>query len=281
MALTLTQARNVLTKPELELFDQSRAQNIKALNGKQLASKIERTRKLADKSRDLYRRQSASSKKSTGSVDANERTQRKADAMHETLERFEARVAMVQKQDERASAAAERKSPATQSSAKKVTLKKAAAKKVAARNAPAKKAPAKAAAAKKPVAGKVSAKKVVATPVAKEPAAKKVAAKKAPGKQGASVPGKRSTTVRKAVRKALQAQQTEDPGHIGQAGMHSPMKSTKAKNASGYVPEGVAPTDMVARAGRQNPIKDRGGNARIDGHTRVQVRRDQQRRDNR
>lgn len=100
MAYTITQARPLLTAAELELFDQSRTEPIKALT----------LSRLRDKYRDLYRRQtvamrSAPNSKSRSPVGSdNERTQRKADILQEVLGRFEARVAQLEARDARESA---------------------------------------------------------------------------------------------------------------------------------------------------------------------------------
>ncbi|UOB06128.1 hypothetical protein [[Acidovorax] ebreus] len=110
MAYTITQARPLLTAAELELFDQSRTEPIKALTLSRLRGKVTRARTLRDKYRDLYRRQtvamrSAPNSKSRSPVGSdNERTQRKADILQEVLGRFEARVAQLEARDARESA---------------------------------------------------------------------------------------------------------------------------------------------------------------------------------
>lgn len=101
MAHTLTQARGLLTIAELELFDQSRAEPIKALTAARLRGKVDRARKLRDKYRDLYRRQSVATRaapaarRSAVGAD-NERTQRKAVVFEEVLGRFEARLELLE-----------------------------------------------------------------------------------------------------------------------------------------------------------------------------------------
>lgn len=101
MAYTLTQARGLLTVAELELFEQSRAEPIKALSAARLRGKVARARKLRDKYRDLYRRQSVATRaapaarRSAVGVD-NERTQRKAVIFGEVLGRFEARLQLLE-----------------------------------------------------------------------------------------------------------------------------------------------------------------------------------------
>ncbi|PEH90761.1 hypothetical protein [Comamonas terrigena] len=57
MSYTKRQVQNLLTKPELELFQASRIGAIKAFNARQLVGKISRARALRDKYRDLYQRQ--------------------------------------------------------------------------------------------------------------------------------------------------------------------------------------------------------------------------------
>lgn len=57
MSYTLRQVQTLLTKPELELFQASRATVIKDLTERQLSSKITRTRTLRAKYRDLFQRQ--------------------------------------------------------------------------------------------------------------------------------------------------------------------------------------------------------------------------------
>ena len=101
MAYTLTQARGLLTVAELELFEQSRAEPIKALSAARLRGKVTRARKLRDKYRDLYRRQSVATRaapaarRSAVGVD-NQRTQRKAVIFGEVLGRFEARLQLLE-----------------------------------------------------------------------------------------------------------------------------------------------------------------------------------------
>lgn len=101
MSYTTRQVQNLLTKPELELFQASRIGAIKAFNARQLVGKISRARALRDKYRDLYQRQTvrtatapATPRKVTGT--ANLPTDVKADVMQEVLGRFEAQFEKVQ-----------------------------------------------------------------------------------------------------------------------------------------------------------------------------------------
>jgi hypothetical protein len=95
MSYTLRQVKPLLTQPELELFQASRAGAVKELTARQLASKITRARALRDKFRDTYRRQTVATR--TGPAKArqqmggeNNRTEIKADILGEVLQRFEA-----------------------------------------------------------------------------------------------------------------------------------------------------------------------------------------------
>ena len=101
MTYSLRQVQRLLTKPELELFQASRAGAIKELNPRQLAAKLTRARALRDKYRDTYRRQTvatrtgpATDRKQMGGE--NNRTEVKAEIMQEVLTRFEAQHAKAQ-----------------------------------------------------------------------------------------------------------------------------------------------------------------------------------------
>ncbi len=220
MAYTITQVKSLLTTAELELFDQSRAQNVKAYSAKQVGAKAGRARKLREKYRDLYQRQSVASQKRGLGADANERTQRKADVFEEVLGRFEDRGDALAAQD-----------------------------------------------AKADKVGKADKSKTVT-------AGKKAAPRKSPASKKAGQP----TTVRAAVKKALAAKR-QDAGAGG--GRSDKAPSSHAPAASANAPQNTAPLDMVPKAQHQNPVKTRGANTRIDGHTKVQVRQAQARRDSR
>ena len=101
MTYSLRQVQPLLTKPELELFQASRAGAIKELNPRQLAATLTRARALRDKYRDTYRRQTvatrtgpAKDRKQMGGE--NNRTEVKAEIMQEVLTRFEAQHAKAQ-----------------------------------------------------------------------------------------------------------------------------------------------------------------------------------------
>ncbi|GGI21177.1 hypothetical protein [Oxalicibacterium faecigallinarum] len=135
MAYQRTQAQKLLTVAELALFDAGRTSEIGKLSKPELRSKLERSRKLRDKYRDLYRRQRLAIRNASGSKagtggNANRRTQEKEEIFAESVARFEARLAKIEKQEDRefekAQKAASSKVPAAK------MLKKAVAKKLVA-----------------------------------------------------------------------------------------------------------------------------------------------------
>lgn len=88
------QASAFLAKPEIELFESSLADGGKSLATATLHRKIQRTRSLRDKHRDLLQWQKLATQARTGtkngvSGQANERTKQKSVALDEALKRFE------------------------------------------------------------------------------------------------------------------------------------------------------------------------------------------------
>lgn len=97
MVIARAQARSLLTVPEMVLFGDSRNPTLRSFDERELTRRIDRVRKLRDKSRDLLQRQRLSSRERTGnkggkSGGANERTARKAEVLDDVLQRFEKRV---------------------------------------------------------------------------------------------------------------------------------------------------------------------------------------------
>lgn len=135
MAYTLTQARTLLSANELALFDASRAQPIKAPTPARLRGKVTRARALRDKYRDLYRRQTVSTRAApAGRRSAiggdNERTQRKAELFAEVLARFEERLQRLEADGAKAQAKA-KPAPPTPPTPLKAAVAKALKTKVA------------------------------------------------------------------------------------------------------------------------------------------------------
>jgi hypothetical protein len=89
-------ARKLLSSAEFELFEASRRDGICVLSAVELKRKVERTRRLRDKYRDLYKRQRLAMRDVTGtkrgnSGTANARTKEKAAIFEDLLARFQAR----------------------------------------------------------------------------------------------------------------------------------------------------------------------------------------------
>jgi hypothetical protein len=150
MPYTRTQASALLTQTEMKLFDDSRANAVRKLDPKALASRVERTRKLRDKARDQLQRQRLASRSRTGSKrgtsgEANRRSKDKAELLADILKRFEAQARAAGKQ---AGAGAAARKPATKAGAKKTAAKQAAGKKTAAKKTPPAAGPARRAASK-------------------------------------------------------------------------------------------------------------------------------------
>jgi hypothetical protein len=216
MPYTRTQANALLSTAEMTLFDESRANAVRKLDAKALASRVERTRRLRDKARDQLQRQRLASRSRTGSKrgtsgDANRRSKDKAELLAEILNRFELRARAAGKQA-RAEAAARK--PATKAGAKKTAAKKAAGKKTAAKKTAASRTATKKPAAKKASAGK-PANRASATGTAArgktttgKAAASRTATRKAPAKQaaarasGTSKPGAGATPAARPAKRA-------------------------------------------------------------------------------
>lgn len=98
MAYNRVQVRAFLSTSERDLFESSLGASCKALGTADLRRRVQRTRTLRDKERDLFQRQRLATRARTGtkvgaSGVANERTQKKATAFEEALKRFEAEMA--------------------------------------------------------------------------------------------------------------------------------------------------------------------------------------------
>jgi len=118
MAFNRNHARPLCSDAEYKLFTASLGDEISELTPAQLRSKIQRTRRLRDKYRDLFKRQRLANRARTGTKkgarpETNVRTADKARLFDEALARFQARA-------DKLAAAAER---ATKRKASKAALK--------------------------------------------------------------------------------------------------------------------------------------------------------------
>lgn len=127
---------NILSNPEMGLYEASRRDGIKELTAAQLKKKIERARKLRDKYKDMYRRQTIALRKNStqGRVQGNKRTEQKQEVFADILSRFEARLKQVEKEEK----AAAKKSTAKKTAKKPVKPAKKATKKQIKKKEPAK-----------------------------------------------------------------------------------------------------------------------------------------------
>jgi hypothetical protein len=100
MPLSREQARQLTTRDEQELVEESFHPRVRSFTASQLRRKVERARRLRDKYQDLARRQHESSKRGRQGGDrpreaTNVRTDRKVTLFSQTLERLERRLAQL------------------------------------------------------------------------------------------------------------------------------------------------------------------------------------------
>lgn len=246
MSYNRVHVRAFLGADEISLFESSLSDQIKTLGATDLKRRIERTRKLRDKARDLLRRQKIATRSRTGSKSgatgaANERTAKKATALDEALKRFET-------QQERVDAAAAKGATKT---ASKTAGKPA---KPSARTA----SPKTGAKSRAPVARKAA------------PAPKKAPAAKRAKKRPAAV------VLREALVKKHEAEAVRN------AALH-PDRSTKApvEHGEAVLSSGIALTPPDVRAAVAASRLHEANMTQIQGHSSTQVRRSQSKRDRR
>lgn len=133
MAFNRNHARPLCTDTEFKLFTASLGDGIGELTLADLRGKIERTRRLRDKYRDLYKRQRLANRSRTGTKkgdrpETNTRTADKAKLFGEALGRLEAKAAKLSAAAERE---AQRHAAKAALSAQKTARKQAGAKRAA------------------------------------------------------------------------------------------------------------------------------------------------------
>ncbi|MBH1966169.1 MAG: hypothetical protein I8H77_17620 [Comamonadaceae bacterium] len=277
MAYQKRDVQNLLTNPELDLFQASRMNAVRSLSPKQLEAKITRSRTLRDKYRDLFRRQTVSTQSASGSKrkalgGENSRTELKSDVFQEILSRFEAQLLKVQSNgsDQKAgrapSAPADRRSaaPAPKAGADIVTRGAKAA------------SPRQLARADR--AAEDEAVKVVRKRALKADSSKPVSPKKAEAKRPKT---KSVNELVKAVRKAVVTKQKDG---VDAATENHP-RSSKGKKVLGdsvtKLSQGGVPSSMPASAARSNPLKDEPVNMKIHASARSRTRAAQAKKDSR
>ncbi|MDO9438763.1 hypothetical protein [Hydrogenophaga sp.] len=272
MSYTLRQVQPLLTKPELELFQASRAGAISEFSPKRLASKIQRARALRDKYRDVYQRQTVQTRKGAPPVrnavgGENTRTQTKSEVMDEVLKRFEAQHDKLQRKlDAAASPARAPKAVKANKATASVTTKAAAksALKPATKTATgaAKKSPTKTAATPPAKVAKKASAKSASKPAAKKPARKR------------AVPAPVVPTLEQLVNNVRNAVAHMHDADSAPTGHHEP-----SDTAPPHATLASAPTDMPAVAQRMNPLKALPVNKSMYGSERSRTRAAQGKRD--
>ena len=279
MAYTLTQARPLLTAAELALFEQSRAEPIKGLTAAKLAGKIKRTRTLRDKYRDLYRRQTVALRGNARSArpggPANERTQQKAEILQEVLDRYEARLALLQARAERDDARANAKRDA-KASARDGGRARAAPQrgKTVVRQPRVAKPSARA-------GGRAGSAEAEASGGAGEPGGAAPPAQSSGAKQDAA---KKSVSKKTTAGKAAAPAPTEaspPPGKAPARSSKAPSRLSPTADATTRAPHLDAPLDTVALAARASPLKQAPRNIARQAHQGARGRRMQGKRDSR
>jgi len=241
-----------LAKTEIDLFVSSLGADLKGLKANDVQRRIERTRKLRDKYRDLLKRQKLATRARTGtkmgSGNANERTEKKAKAFDEALGRFEAQAKALAN-----SAKLQAKQDAQQ--AKKTATKASV------------KASAKSSAKSSGTTTSKSSAKA-STNEAAAPAATKRTAKP------------RTVPAIEVLRKALEVKKDKEAAVMAAPPLRSrkaPAPAAPLGAADGYLATAAPDLRAIRVAGRL----DQSGLARIQGHIGTQVRRGQAKRDSR
>jgi len=288
MSLSLDEVRLLCTKAEYSLVAESRTPAIEQLTAMKLKTNTANARKLVDKWQKLSRGQSRDESRKTGEPDLASKTYTKHQVMHEALEAYQARLAVVATtasveasakkltpRERTASARASRQSARTELQGVKKTVNKVAkarsiqaAKKAApVKAAPVKVAPVKAAPVKvAPVkAAPVKAAPVKAAPVKavtkKAPASKSEAAKKTLVKTAAKRTAKRAEVASSAPAIAV------------------PKKVVKTTAKPGIVAATPAAKAQLAASAKSNRVKLSNRSSNIAGHVSAKGKRAQAKRD--
>jgi len=223
MAINMNQVRALCTKSEKELFDSSSAKKIKELTPARLKNKVERSRKLRDKYRDLAEKQRREMRgkqpsHNPGSAKSNDATRTKQQLFQELMERFQAAL----KDAEAASPAGAAKKVAPKAGSKKSATKKPTTKKKTSKKKVVKKAVTK----KSPAGKKVVSKKIRA----KKAGTKKAASKKILARKAAKKKAKRKTTLSELAKpsrvqqKYREASTMKIQGHVSSRGRRNQAK---------------------------------------------------------
>ena len=133
MSFNRNHVRSFLANTEIDLFESSLGADLKALTAAAVQRRIDRTRKLRDKYRDLLQRQKLATRARTASKagssgEANERTAKKAKAFEETLARFEAQATHLKAAEKKAAVKSKIVAKVASNAIRKTAAKKRATK---------------------------------------------------------------------------------------------------------------------------------------------------------
>ena len=292
MSLSLDEVRLLCTKAEYSLVAESRTPAIEQLTAMKLKTNTANARKLVDKWQKLSRGQSRDESRKTGEPDLASKTYAKHQVMHEALEAYQARLAVVATtasveasakkltpRERTASARVSRQSARTELQGVKKTVNKVAkarsiqaAKKAApVKAAPVKSAPVKSAPVKStpvkaaPVKAAVKAAPVKATAV-------KASTKKAPASK--SEAAKKTLVKTAAKRTAKRAEVASSSPAIA-----VPKKVVKTTAKPGIVAATPAAKAQLAASAKSNRVKLSNRSSNIAGHVSAKGKRAQAKRD--
>lgn len=220
MPITRAKASRLLNQSEMGLYDDSRANGLRDLDARALASRVKRARTARDRARDLVQKQKLASRARSGSKRGasgadNQRSKDKAELTADILKRFEQQLRTVERADREEARAAKKSAKArapkrgsagaaaNSLAARKVGSSRSASKKTAAKKSVAKKAPAGKAAAATPAASTRETKPT--TRSSATPATGNRAGKATGGSGAQKATGRTSTTAAGTGRKAAAA----------------------------------------------------------------------------
>lgn len=292
MSLSLDEVRLLCTKAEYALVAESRTPAIEQLTAMKLKTNTANARKLVDKWQKLSRGQSRDESRKTGEPDLASKTYTKHQVMHEALEAYQARLAIVATtasveasakkltpRERTASARVSRQSARTELQGVKKTVNKVAkarsiqaAKKVApvkataVKAAPVKSTPVKAA----PVKAAVKAAPAKAAPV--KATAVKASTKKAPASKSEAA---KKTLVKTAAKRTAKRAEVASSSPA----LAVPKKVVKTTAKPGIVAATPAAKAQLAASAKSNRVKLSNRSSNIAGHVSAKGKRAQAKRD--
>ena len=287
MSLSLDEVRLLCTKAEYALVAESRTPAIEQLTAMKLKTNTANARKLVDKWQKLSRGQSRDESRKTGEPDLASKTYTKHQVMHEALEAYQARLAVVATtasveasakkltpRERTASARVSRQSARTELQGVKKTVNKVAKARsiqAAKKAAPVKAAPVKSAPVKAtPVKAAPVKAAVKAAPV--KAAAVKASTKKAPASK--SEAAKKTLVKTAAKRTAKRAEVASSSPAIA-----VPKKVVKTTAKPGIVAATPAAKAQLAASAKSNRVKLSNRSSNIAGHVSAKGKRAQAKRD--